>query len=411
MDTYYPTGRREEPSKKRISLPAIILMTMFLLIILSLFLFFGGDAAEGIFDLFSSEEKVGDQYALEENTSEETEQEENIETEQVEVVVCSTTNFSACDKSCERDADCGFSYANCYNIDETIKNPTNLTIALPLYDPICECVNNLCVEKVVNDSEQETSQTNISILACLDWDCFITAAANCNPSNFTDTSIIDIFGILVTTTTYYEILGEQEDLCRFKLKTEEQHVDYTDDYRDYLLSSGKTPEEINESLEMGNYVSDLLEGREGACKIMPQDLNGVLTEWSLGNFEGGASCELDSELNWECNYTGDWEVFSECEGEYFNDDAFIHDDPNCKLQVSFSSMSLLKGLSSDMIASGFENADNVSWISTNETVAKVNPSTGFTTEVTAEEIGSTEIIVTDNSVGSHCNISIDFEVF
>jgi hypothetical protein len=376
MDTYYPTGRRREPSKKKISLPAIILTIMFLSVaILLVFFFFGGNAAENILDLFSSQEKVGDQYALEENIPEETEDAEGDENE----ITCPQLTPPA-DDFCE---------------EGTIVSGLTDENGCPL-SPRCE------------EESEETGETGFII--CQTWNCFISASEDCSFSNFTNTATTDIFGILVTTTTYYEILGEQGNLCWFKLRTEEQHVEYSDDYIAYLLSSGTTPEEVNESLNLGNYVSDLLEDREGTCKIANSDLTVFLEKSEAGTLSGSTSCSIDP-LETTCEYEGDWEFFSECEGEYFSTSAFIHDDPNCKLQVSFSSMSLLKGISSDISASGFDNANDVSWMSNNETVATVSPSVGATTKVTAEEVGSTEIVVTDNSIGPDCNISIDFEVF
>ena len=173
-------------------------------------------------------------------------------------------------------------------------------------------------ETIENNSPIENSEGIVeSVALCEDWNCFIENSNNCDKSNFTNDSAINFFGALATTTSYYEILGEQNNKCTFKIRTEEQHVNYSAELIQQLLDDGKTQEEIDQQEALSNEQSDLLEGREGTCEFSSQNLANLLTRWSVGNFSGGASCTLGPNGS-ECTYTGDFEVAENCEGSYFS---------------------------------------------------------------------------------------------
>ena len=161
---------------------------------------------------------------------------------------------------------------------------------------------------------QQTSQIPIS---CKIWDCFIYASKNCERSNFTFTKSLDLFGANFTSTMYYELKGLDNAKCIFYLKMEEEHMDYTEETIQQMLESGNTKEEIEQMKEEMNEQIDLIEGKDGQCKIRTDDLTVLLTKWKNGDSEGGVFCQLTSERN-NCEYTGDWEVFTDCEGDYFD---------------------------------------------------------------------------------------------
>ncbi|HEA46251.1 MAG TPA: Ig-like domain-containing protein [Candidatus Pacearchaeota archaeon] len=266
----------------------------------------------------------------------------------------------------------------------------------------------------VEDNEtlsNESSSENTTLVSCDDWDCLIESSRNCGLSEFTTSPVtIDLFGISITTTSYYGITEKESGICTFKLRIEEQHVNYSEEFIQFQLASGSTQEEIDETLQIGNQAADLLEGRDGTCNFNAPDLTDVLTRWSQGSFSGGVTCSFNSGIL-ECEQTGDFEVAQDCEGEYFMiPGSTIHEDENCKIQVSISSMGLLKGISSIIGAYGFDDASNVSWSGSNETVATIDPITGATVSIKAEEIGLTNITATDNSVGPHCKASFPLEV-
>lgn len=83
----------------------------------------------------------------------------------------------------------------------------------------------------------------------------------------------------------------------------------------------------------------------------------------------------------------------------------------CKIQSQVTEITLLKGVSGSVSASGFQGgADEVSWKIEDSDVALVNQSSGTLVMVEAKEVGSTKIIITDNALGSDCTTSIDIEV-
>lgn len=139
-------------------------------------------------------------------------------------------------------------------------------------------------------------------IACGSWGCFIFyASENCDLTSYTNTSTINLFGLDITTTTYYEISGKQDNNCIFKIRTEEQHVNYTDELVQQMLDGGATQEEIDQQELESNIISDILEGKEGVCEFIPSNLKSLLENWEAGNF-----------------LSSDWELAESCEGEYFS---------------------------------------------------------------------------------------------
>ncbi len=226
----------------------------------------------------------------------------------------------------------------------------------------------------------------INEIYCENWGCFINASEDCSPSNFTDTSSFVLIGANVTTTTFYRINGPINGECNFTSLTKEQHIEYTDDLIQSLLDQNYTMEEIEDLEANANEQSDSLEGTFTYCKVGEDKLNQALINWSQGNLSS-------SDLEEECETI-----------------LPLHDHPNCKIQLSVTEMSLLEGLSTEMSATGFNNASEISWISMNETIASLNPSVGETVIIYANQKGSTNITVTDNSIGSDCNYTMKFTV-
>ncbi len=166
--------------------------------------------------------------------------------------------------------------------------------------------------------ESQPTPQSQSIVSCENWNCFVDASENCNQANFTNTLSVDFFGVNITGITYYELKGIEDSQCTFYLRTEEAHISYTNELKQQMLDSGLTQEEIEQAEQQTNEQYNLLEGRDGQCTIETSDLTPLLTGWKDGNFSGGTSCSLTDSGKWECEYTGDWEVFSNCEGDYFS---------------------------------------------------------------------------------------------
>ncbi len=163
------------------------------------------------------------------------------------------------------------------------------------------------------EGEHFSPETAQSLISCKNWDCFINASKNCDKSNFTVMQSIDMFGMNITTITYYELKGQENGKCIFYLRTEEQHINFSAGLIQNYLDSGTTSEEIQQQEQEANKQSDLLEGRDGQCNIENSKLAEILTKWKEGTFQGSVSCK-----GTECNYGGDWEFFNNCKGSYFS---------------------------------------------------------------------------------------------
>tara|TARA_Y100000310_G_scaffold289900_1_gene316638 strand:- start:1600 stop:2349 length:750 start_codon:yes stop_codon:yes gene_type:complete len=155
---------------------------------------------------------------------------------------------------------------------------------------------------------------------CYDMDCLISAAHDCSDASLKYTSNLDLFWVQTITTSFYEI-EEGPIGCDFKILTEEQTVEYSDEFVQKMLDSGLTQEEVDEQLQESNDLADLVEGKGGTCVFNPnENLVTYLTKLKEGNVSGGSSCKLDIiSQEQDCTYTGDLiDLSVSCGGELFN---------------------------------------------------------------------------------------------
>lgn len=166
-------------------------------------------------------------------------------------------------------------------------------------------------------SEEEPSKPAGPIDCGTDFDCLIEASKNCSPATLTFTMPLGIFGMIITTTTFYEIKGMEENKCVLYLRTEEQNIRFSDEMVQQMLTAGATQEQIRQQEQESNKIADeLIEGLDGICRFdSADDLASLLNKFKGGTFSGEVSCKL-REGEWKCISTGDWDV-AECEGEMF----------------------------------------------------------------------------------------------
>ena len=170
-----------------------------------------------------------------------------------------------------------------------------------------------------SSSTPENTGGAIEMVLCDNADCIIESSGTCEKANLTNTATVNFLGLDITTTSYTEISGEQGELCVLKLRTEEQHINYSAELVQQMLDGGATQEEINLQEQISNEDADTLEGRGGICKFTNNNLTIFLTKWFSGSFEGSQSCTLVAG-EWDCTYSGDWSLAESCEGEYFSSD-------------------------------------------------------------------------------------------
>ncbi len=134
-----------------------------------------------------------------------------------------------------------------------------------------------------------------------DYACMIGAAESCRPAQATVTTTIDMFGMLITTNSSYQILGLESDQCVFYLRTGQQTIAFGDEFVQQLRDNGVTDEQIQQQLEEANRQAATVEGLDGTCRFHNSaDLAALLGRWRDGQFS-----------------TEDWST-ADCEGEMFD---------------------------------------------------------------------------------------------
>ncbi len=150
-----------------------------------------------------------------------------------------------------------------------------------------------------------------------DMDCFIEASEDCTPAKLSSTSTIELFGMVMVTSGFSEIKGEEEGKCVYYMRTENYEMHFSDEMVQQMLATGVTQEEIQQQEEETNeeYLEPF-EGKDGICKFNKNsDLTNILIKAKEGTFSLTASCST-TENGFECTSSNDWDV-AECEGELF----------------------------------------------------------------------------------------------
>lgn len=128
------------------------------------------------------------------------------------------------------------------------------------------------------------------------FDCFIEAAQICNPAKLLNTVVIDILGMLSTSTTRMEIKGMESDKCIYYQRTESNSVEFTEEMIQQILDGGATQEEIDQQLQISNDVAQEAVGMEVICKFNREDLTAMLNNWKQGLLQGGDLLSGDCEV-------------------------------------------------------------------------------------------------------------------
>jgi hypothetical protein len=117
-----------------------------------------------------------------------------------------------------------------------------------------------------------------------DMQCFIEAGENCKPAKMVFPVEFEMMGVIITTTTYQEIIGPVDDLCEVKFRTEEVKVEYTDEAIDQMLGMGLTQEQIDEQIAATQEQVSSQEGLDEICRVDTDQLTAVMEQWSSGTF-------------------------------------------------------------------------------------------------------------------------------
>lgn len=127
-----------------------------------------------------------------------------------------------------------------------------------------------------------------------DMECFTEAAQNCDPATVLFPLELEMMGIRITSTSYQEIVGPEDDLCVFKIRTDSVTVEFTDEAIDQMLEMGLTQEQIDEQIAMTEDAANQ-EQLNQICRVDTERLAAVMEQWTEGSFSTedwtGMECE------------------------------------------------------------------------------------------------------------------------
>lgn len=117
----------------------------------------------------------------------------------------------------------------------------------------------------------------------VDFDCFIAAAASCEPASVTWAYDLDFFGAITSTILYQEIKGFDGDRCVYYQRTDSVEVSYSDEMVQQMIDNGLTEEQIEEQRSLAEEAAQQA-GYDDTCLISTNDLVALLTRWQQGTF-------------------------------------------------------------------------------------------------------------------------------
>jgi hypothetical protein len=116
-----------------------------------------------------------------------------------------------------------------------------------------------------------------------DMDCFIQAAAGCEPSTVSYHQMVELFGIQIDSAMWLEIQGPDGEECAIYLRVDDMEVTFSDELMQELRASGLTDQEIEAQLQQ--IVDEAMEmGYDDTCRGSATDLVDLLTRWKEGNY-------------------------------------------------------------------------------------------------------------------------------
>ncbi|MBU1252524.1 MAG: hypothetical protein KJ905_03710 [Nanoarchaeota archaeon] len=144
--------------------------------------------------------------------------------------------------------------------------------------------------------ESREGSTALAIDCRDDMNCLIKESSNCNPAKGTVGSTFDFFGDLITTITFYEVKGTEENKCILYTRYESQTHDYSEEVKAQLLEAGTTEQEIEQMIEESNAASEAIKGTGSICRFgKNSDLISYFELVEAGDFSFSLSGSLTSE--------------------------------------------------------------------------------------------------------------------
>ena len=127
-----------------------------------------------------------------------------------------------------------------------------------------------------------------------DMECFAAAAENCDPAKVLFTMDLEMMGIKISSTSYQEITGTEDDLCVFKIRTEGVTVEFTEEAVNQMLDMGLTQEQIDEQIATTQEQANQGQLNQ-ICRVDPELLATVMGQWEAGELSTDDWTGMDCE--------------------------------------------------------------------------------------------------------------------
>jgi len=119
-----------------------------------------------------------------------------------------------------------------------------------------------------------------------DFDCFVRGSGSCVTSSVDYSVTLNVFGILQTTESKYELAENNRGDCVLSWVVEGVKTDFSDELIENLVSQGSSESEIEAQLEEANNQNEgLLVGKDGTCRGSASEISSLLGRWNEGTFD------------------------------------------------------------------------------------------------------------------------------
>lgn len=167
-------------------------------------------------------------------------------------------------------------------------------------------------EPAQDPQQGNTPQYAPNNAAVCDMDCLIASAENCQGANIDFDAEMDFFGMIISSTTHYELRPGNK--CSLYIKSIDADIEFSQELRDHSLANGISEEELELQLQESRKNAKANMGKEGICVFDDtMKLKEFLEKTKAGTFDAEVSCSLEGE----CTYGGDWEL-GKCTGTMFS---------------------------------------------------------------------------------------------
>jgi len=134
-----------------------------------------------------------------------------------------------------------------------------------------------------NAAPQNQTQMAAGPLECgTDLGCLAEASKECKPSKATTSTTEEFMGVLVTSTSYLEIKGEEAGKCMLYVKAEDESVKLGDSLVVAALARGVSMEEIRSQEAEATGQARQAVGLGGTCAFSTAALTSMLSRWKAG---------------------------------------------------------------------------------------------------------------------------------